>query len=373
VRERSKLAMRVARSISLLLFFSGYATALVLPTRRRLLQVAQTIATTGLIQPSAMAANPDDPSRLLLTSEGKQIVIPRIGYSLYKTDADQVEKGIQLALEAGTRHFDVASEYGTNDIVGQTLKEYVIKGSLFGRQARRNEIFITHKVSNREQSTDTKAVQQAVLEQRKILGLDKLDLVMIHSPLTNKSKRLATYEALLELQAKGKVGGVGVCHYGVNPLEEIVSAGLPAPLVIQLVLSPFNQHKDVATWAKVHGSVLSCSAWSKLSSQQGPQKGWAVVADIAKDKAMTKQQVLIRWAVQRGYLCVPRSSSKYKIEKQAIAENSWAQTSQFVLTAEEMKILDGLDEQLPAGRLGVKDGWEEADIIDEKWDPTLAV
>ena len=152
-----------------------------------------------------------------------------------------------------------------------------------------------------------------------------------------------------------------------------MDAGLPAPSVIQLELSPFNQHADVAAWATAHDSLLSCAAWSKLSSTDGPIQGWDVLGKIAKDRNMTKQQVLIRWAIQRGFLCVPRSSSQYKVERQAIQENSWVSTQDFVLSEKEMIILNGLDEQIPAGQLGVKDGWEEKDVVDNRWDPTTVI
>lgn len=119
--------------------------------------------------------------------------------------------------------------------------------------------------------------------------------------------------------------------------------------------------------------ILSCNAWSKLSSTQGPQDGWAKVAEIGKDKGMTKAQVLVRWAFQRGFLSVPRSGSKSKIERFAIQENSYLGVKDFVLSDREMGILNDLDEQLPAGRLGILDGWSEAEIKDDTWDPTLAV
>lgn len=156
--------------------------------------------------------------------------------------------------------------------------------------------------------------------------------------------------------------------------RELVDAGFPAPSVIQLELSPFHQHKDVAHWAMIHDSLLSCAAWSKLSSSNGPIQGWDILGSIAQQQQnRTKQQVLIRWAIQRGYLCVPRSNSQYKIERQAIMENSWMAIQDFILSGKDMTILNNLDEQIPAGRLGVKDGWDEKDIVDNQWDPTTAV
>jgi diketogulonate reductase-like aldo/keto reductase len=87
---------------------------------------------------------------------------------------------------------------------------------------------------------------------------------------------------------------------------------------------------------------------------------------------MTNAQVLIRWAVQRNYIAVPRSAAKYKIEKQNIYENSWNGISKFILSEEEMSILNNLDEKYPVGRLGVTDGWTEQQIKNGHWDPTTA-
>ncbi|KAL7563340.1 hypothetical protein ACA910_014185 [Epithemia clementina (nom. ined.)] len=336
----------------------------------------------------------------VLLPRSNSVFLPRIGYSLYKTVPEQVSEGVALALVAGVRHFDCASQYGTNAEVGRVLKEYIQTGKVETRdgtiiatatsttpQQRRNGLFLTHKVSNSDQSLSKTELQRDVLEQARVLvgGTSKtgggnknnrkplLDLVMVHSPLTDKNRRISTHAALCELLDQGKIGAVGVCHFGVTPLQELVDAGLPAPSVIQLELSPFNQHADVAAWAAAHDSLLSCAAWSKLSSNDGPIQGWDILGSIAKERGMTKQQVLIRWAIQRGYLCVPRSSSQYKIERQAIQENSWDATKDFVLSDKEMTILNGLDEKIPAGQLGVKDGWEESDIVDRKWDPTTAI
>jgi 2,5-diketo-D-gluconate reductase A len=350
-------------------------------SRRNVLQAATASATAGVLGlgPVVATAATDESksaelSSIVLTGG---VSIPRVGYSLYKTPADQVPDGVRLALQAGIRHFDVGTQYGTNALVGKTLQDYVENGiqgqqaaAGSNKQSRRKELFLTHKVSYSEQSNDKRVVLRNVDTQRKLLGVDRLDLVMVHSPLSGSSRRLETYEALLNMQLKGTVRAVGVCHYGVRALQEIVNAGLPAPAVIQLVLSPFNQHADVAKWAATHGSVLSCAAWSKLSSVEGPTEGWAAVGKIADARGMTKQQVLVRWAVQRGYLCVPRSGSKSKVEQQTIAENSWQGTAPYILSDQDMETLNNLDTHIPAGQLGVLDGWEPSDIVDAKWDPT---
>lgn len=379
----------------------------------------------------------DDPSPFLtLRGAGPRgqstVKIPRIGYSLYKTPPDQAGRCVSLALRSGVRHLDLASSYGSNDEVSAALNRYLDYGlddargaggrvlgidwsaerpelleyldgtseaarahalevvgtsggvsfariaptpaGKAGRAGRRDGLFISHKVSNAEQSTDRAAVRRAVKSECARLGISYLDMVSLHSPLTDRDRRLATYEALLELRDAGWVKSVGVANFGLGPLREVQEAGLDLPVMNQLELSPFNQHRDVVDWCEGKGIYMGCGAWSKLSSADGPQNGWAVVADIAQKKGMTKAQVLVRWALQKGYTCVPRSASASKVERMAIAENSYggvnAAGGKFLLTKEETAMLDGLDEQFKAGKLGRRDGWSDEDVTGPEWDPT---
>jgi diketogulonate reductase-like aldo/keto reductase len=435
------LIMAIGSILVLMLLQTQHLTTIhalsIIDRREAMLTLAaqtQTIMTVAgtMIAPPSIPLPDDDGSRMnvvtipaAINKNGAPspvlVSVPRVGYSLYKTEVDQAERCVQIALQAGIRHFDVATSYGSNAQVGKALQQYLSQGlsiipsdqqdgslsttttkqwsrsstttSNAGKllqQRRRAELFVSHKVSNEEQSLNRRSVKTAVKKAMSQLqlkttatrtignggGNSYLDLVSIHSPLTDRSRRLATYEALLELQQEGIVRAVGVCHYGIGPLQELVDEGLPPPAVIQLVLSPFQQHKAIAGsggWAEEHGSIVCCNAWSKLSSVDGPQEGWAVLADVAKSKGMTKAQVLVRWALQKGYLCVPRSGSKFKIERAAIVENSYGGVQPFVLTPKEMEVLDSLDEQLPAGRLGIVDGWSNVDIVDAQWDPTTAV
>jgi len=369
-----------------------------------------------------------DPSPLLPIRGGRKgkatIQIPRVGFSLYKTAPELVPRCTAIALRAGVRHFDVASLYGSNAEIAVSLKMYIgnglkglekvykeekdelleildatslagekhavetlgfgakplsptIDGSAGGRQ-RRERLFISHKISNSEQSTDAVSVRRSVKKAIAELGVGYLDMVSIHSPLTDKERRLTTYQALLELRDGGFVKSVSVCNYGVGPLEEI--AALVGdnvedyPAMNQLELSPFNQHADVVNWCSNNGVAVGCSAWSKLSGVDGPADEWAVLSDLAKTKGVTKAQLLVRWSLQKGYVCVPRSGSKSKVERLAIAENSYGGVNpvdtNFALSQEDMKILDGLDRSYKAGRLGRRDGWADEDVTGTDWDPT---
>ncbi|KAL7533619.1 hypothetical protein ACHAXR_005344 [Thalassiosira sp. AJA248-18] len=377
-----------------------------------------------------------DPSPLLPIRGGKNgkstIQIPRVGYSLYKTNPDLAARCTSLALLAGVRHFDVGTLYNSNSEVYQPLKQYLdngftgLKKSYYnnekpellqllqatsaasdahaittigfrsksiappmdgsaGRRARREQLFLSHKLSNNEQSIgDIVAVKRRVKNAIAELGVGYLDLVSIHSPLTNKVRRLETYQALLELRDAGFVRSVGVCNYGLGPLREIEEMvgddnleNLPA--MNQLELSPFNMHREVVEYCDANGIAVGCSAWSKLSGVDGPAEGWAVLADLAKAKGVTKAQLLVRWSLQHGYVCVPRSGCASKVERVAIAENSYGGVnpedaeSSFLLSKDDMMMLDGLDIGYKAGKLGRRDGWGDADVVGPEWDPTEIV
>ena len=365
-----------------------------------------------------------DPPPLLSIRGGingkSNIKIPRVGYSLYKTAPDQVVRASSLALLAGVRHLDVGTAYGSNAEVAKALKPYLDIGATglkvkeekpelldlldatsrggeehaktstisggasglsgfspapqgaAGRRGRREDLFVSHKISNTEQSTDPVAVRRSVKAAIGTLGCLYLDMVSLHSPLTDKARRLESYKALLDLRDSGFVKAVGVCNYGVGALQELLAADVDLPAVNQLELSPFNQHRDVVEWCNKYGVAVSCSAWSKLSSADGPTEGWNILAKLAQQKGMTKAQVMVRWALQKGYLCVPRSASASKVERGAIAENSYGgvnANAAFTLTAGEMLTLDRLDVSFPAGKLGRRDGWEDTDVTGPDWDP----
>jgi diketogulonate reductase-like aldo/keto reductase len=381
--------------------------------------------------------------------------IPRVGYSLYKTPIDQVERCTEIALRSGIYHIDVATQYSSNVEVGKAIHKYLKDGrdklcvekekpelielmdqsyqyyyyqtkrnmnmnedgngnngngksngnngnGIRGRISRREELFLSHKLSNDEQSIYPNQIKDSIKNTMKTLGVDYLDMVSIHSSLTDKERRLTTYKTLIELQQQNQhnsqnsqnqnqntaiVRSIGVCNYGVSALKEIQDAGLPLPQINQLELSPFNQHKDVCEFCTKNGIAIGCSAWSKLSGLDGPQKGWNILSDLASSKNVTKAQLMIKWSIQSGYVCVPRSSSKSKLERLAIIENSYGgvnilkttngnnngnnnnnnninndnininNTPPFILSKTDMNILNKLDISYKAGILGRRDGW----------------
>ncbi|KAL7521433.1 hypothetical protein ACHAWX_007655 [Stephanocyclus meneghinianus] len=357
---------------------------------------------------SAKIHDNPSPNAFLRTADPKlttRVSMPLIAYSFYKTSPEQSPRGLALALRAGIRHFDTATDYGNFDVLAPMLRQYWNSGEIswrfadekdellrtlddarkaaeesyggspalkltMGKRQRRRDTFITYKISNGEQSTDPLSVRRTVKNLLSRLDTSYLDLVCLHSPLTDPDRRIATYKTLLELQNEGLIRAVGVCNYGLCHLQEITRNELPLPAVNQLELSPFNMHDPIVRFCKENNVQVSCAAWSRLSSTDGPVEQWAKLGDIAKAKGVTKAQVLVRWALQKGFGCAPRSGTGSKLERIAIAENSYGGVVNLELSSEEMKLLDSLDVNYKAGKLGRRDGWNDEDVTNIDWDPT---
>jgi diketogulonate reductase-like aldo/keto reductase len=316
--------------------------------RRSALVAGASLASFGTLLMSsgsarAISASPP-PNVLLNSSDGKTISMPLIAYSFYKTSAEQAPRGLALALRAGIRHFDMATDYGNFDDVSPILKQYWNTGKIDwkfedekeellqlldntkkaaaggsrtkmnGKKQRRQDIFLTYKLSNDEQSTDPSSIKDKVSSLLSQLDTSYLDLVSLHSPLPGKERRTSTYKTLLDLKEEGLVRSVGVCNFGLCHLKELSASGFPLPAVNQLEISPFNTHGPIVKYCKENGVQVSCATWSKLSSVSGPVEQWAKLGELAKDKGVTKAQILVRWALQKGFGCAPRSGTGSKLE-----------------------------------------------------------
>jgi len=145
---------------------------------------------------------------------------------------------------------------------------------------------------------------------------------------------------------------------------------MPLPSMNQLELSPFNTHGPIVQFCKQNNVLIGCAAWSRLSSADGPVEKWEKLGQLAKAKGVTKAQILVRWALQKGYACAPRSGTKSKLERIAIAENSYGGVVDFLLSGEEMNLLDNLNVDYKSGKLGRKDGWKEEDVKGSDWEPS---
>ncbi|KAH9923801.1 Aldo/keto reductase [Amylocystis lapponica] len=244
--------------------------------------------------------------------------MPLLGLGMFRNE--DCVPAVVSALKHGYRHIDCARLYENEAGVGQGVRESGVP---------RGDIFITSKIMAKEHGYES--TLNAIDESLGRFGFDYLDLFLIHSPLSGKELRLATWRALLDAKKAGKLRDIGVSNYGVKHLEEIREAGLETPTVNQLEVHPFCQHRGIVNYCKEHGIVVQ--AYCPLI--RGAHDNH-ILQDVSKNNHRTVAQVLIRWSLQRGFSPLPKSSQPARV-----IEN--AELYDFELSAEDMARMDALD------------------------------
>ncbi|KAI0728263.1 Aldo/keto reductase [Fomitopsis betulina] len=225
------------------------------------------------------------------------------------------------AIKVGLRHFDTARMYNNEDHLGEAIKESGIP---------RAELFITTKVDGAFHGHDKTVT--SVNDSLQRLGLDYVDLVLLHDPLSGKTRRLEAYKALLDLKAQGKIRDAGVSNYGVKHLEEIVAAGYELPAVNQLEIHPFCQQRPIVAYCKARNIGIEAYCPLVRGKLDDP-----VVVKIAKRLDKDPAQILIKWPLQHGFIPLPMSSSPSRIKSNSDVFN-------FTLSDSDVAELDGLDQ-----------------------------
>ncbi|QJC54530.1 aldo/keto reductase [Paenibacillus albicereus] len=246
--------------------------------------------------------------------------MPRLGLGVWKvTEEGQVEQSIQDAVKAGYRSIDTAKAYGNEEGVGRAIRECGVP---------REELFVTTKVWNSDQGYDStlKAFQDSLEK----LGLDTLDLYLIHWPVKGKYKD--TWRALEQLYKDGKVRAIGVCNFHVHHLEDLLQDAEIKPMVNQVEYHPLLSQVELRQYCQDQGIVLE--AWSPL--MQGnldvPQ-----IQELAEKHGKTPAQIVLRWDLQNGVVTIPKSTHEKRIRENA-------DVFDFELSHEDMALLDGLNQ-----------------------------
>ena len=258
--------------------------------------------------------------------------MPRFGLGTFLSEAGQATQNAVLwALAAGYRHIDTARIYGNERDVGRAVLESGIP---------RSDIFITTKVWNDDQGYDsTLSACEASLKR---LGMDYVDLYLIHWPVTGK--RSETWKALVRLKQSGKVRSIGVSNYMIRHLEELLAETDIVPAVNQIELSPFLQRRKLVAYCRERGIVVE--SYSTMS--RGQKLSDARLAAVGKKYGKTPAQVALRWALQNGLVVIPKS-----VHKERILEN--ASIFDFDIAPDDMRAMAELDENFS--------------VIPAAWDP----
>ncbi|KAJ7346779.1 NADP-dependent oxidoreductase domain-containing protein [Mycena albidolilacea] len=240
--------------------------------------------------------------------------LPLLGFGVYQNyDA---RPSVLEAFRAGYRHVDSAQVYKNEDAVGAAIQESGLK----------REDFVCVSKTHGYEST-LKGVDESLVK----FKLDYIDLFLIHDPFSGTERRLATYKALLEAKATGKIRSVGVSNYGVHHLEEIKDANLELPAVNQIELHPLCQQRPIVEYCKANSIVIE--AYCPIIRGQMDNE---VIAKIAGKHNRDPAQVLLRWSLQKGYVPLPKSATPSRI-------HSNTKLYDFELSADEMSSLDALD------------------------------
>lgn len=254
------------------------------------------------------------------------INIPTLGLGTWKAkEGNEVEKAVLWALQSGYRLIDTAKIYGNEEGVGEAIAQSGIP---------RKQIFVTTKLWNVDQGY--KEALLAIDESLARLGMDYVDLYLIHWPFTNRTsgenKRAETWKAMEEIYKAGKAKAIGVSNYTIEHLEEIQTYAAVTPAVNQVEFHPFLYQKELMGYCQNNNIALE--AYCPLS--QGHRLQNEQILQIAQGHKKTSAQVMLRWSIQHGNIVIPKSIHKERIEKNL-------QIFDFELSGKEMGILDGLN------------------------------
>lgn len=256
------------------------------------------------------------------------VELPCLGFGTYMIPNDETgERAVRTALDAGFRHIDTAAQYGNEDLVGRVIAESGVP---------RGELFVTSKLRNVDQGHDEAldAFERTCAD----LGTDYLDLYLIHWPKVGghedewRERVWDSWRAFEELYAAGRVRAIGVSNFLVHHLEVLLERASVVPHVNQIELNPTYQQRETVAWCRAHGVQLE--AWAPLGRGRivRDERIRALAAAHGKDVA----QVCVRWALQHGFVTMPKSTHEERIR-------SNAEVFDFELSDEEMGLLDAMN------------------------------
>jgi 2,5-diketo-D-gluconate reductase A len=249
--------------------------------------------------------------------------IPQLGFGVFKVDPAETERIVTDALEAGYRHIDTAAIYGNEEGVGRAIAASGIP---------RDELFITTKLWNDDQGTESAFA--AIDRSLDKLGLDFVDLYLIHWPTPKKDRYVESWHALEQIAADGKSRSIGVSNFLVPHLERIIGEGGTVPAVNQIELHPAYQQRDVTEFSREHG--IHIEAWGPLGQGKYPLFDEEPVAAAAGAHGVSPAQAVLKWHLQIGNIVFPKSNSPERIRENLDLFG-------FELTTDEVEAISALE------------------------------
>lgn len=259
------------------------------------------------------------------------VLLDRLGYGLYKVPSEDAHGFCALALEAGYRLLDTAAMYGNEEGVGRALQDAVSAGYV-----ARSDVFVTSKLWN--DSHGYRPTLAAFEDSLKRLGLDYLDLYLIHWPCPGKDLYVDSWRALEELYARGRVRAIGVSNFQRHHLEKLMSQTEVVPAVNQIELHPLLQQQGLREFNAEHGILTQ--AWSPLA--RGTLLNDSTITHIAAKHSRAPAQVILRWHLQIGGTAVVKASTQERIVENLSIDD-------FTLDAVDMTAIEQLNTDTRVG------------------------
>ncbi len=262
------------------------------------------------------------------------VEMPQLGLGTWPMNDAEAARVIPRALETGYRLLDTAENYGNETGVGEGIRASGIP---------REEIFLTTKFNRKWHSIE--GARQACEASLARLGLDYIDLLLVHWPNPDQDRYVEAFQGLVRLQEAGLVRAIGTSNFKPAHLQRLFDQGL-VPQVNQIQLDPYHRRPDLEKLHRERGILTE--TWSPIGRGNQMLRDPAIVA-IAERLSRTPAQVILRWHVQQGFVPTPKSSDPTRL-----AEN--LQVFDFTLSTADMAVLGGLDrpdpEMFDADRFG---------------------
>lgn len=228
------------------------------------------------------------------------VEIPQLGFGTFQIPPDETRETTLAALEVGYRHIDTAEMYGNEKEVGQAVRESGLD---------RGDVFVTSKLNNGAHAYDDalKAFDRTMDD----LGLEYLDLFLIHWPLPGNGDFVETWKAMEEIYRSGRAKSVGVSNFQPNHLRRLLESSVVVPAVNQIEVHPYLTQDAVRAFDAEHG--IATEAWSPIA--QGKVLDDPAIGRIAERVGKSPAQVTLRWHLQRGDIVFPKSVTLKRIQQ----------------------------------------------------------
>ncbi len=245
-------------------------------------------ATLGRMPPSS----PHVSDRVPPLALNNGVEIPQVGYGVFLVPADETKTAVSAALEVGYRHIDTARAYNNETAVGEAIAESGLD---------RDQVFVTTKLWNDDQGYDS--ALDAFDASLKRLGLDYVDLYLIHWPAPSQDAYVATWKAFEKVYADERVRSIGVSNFQPAHLRRLLDETDVVPAINQVELHPWLQQQELRAFHAAHGIVTE--AWSPIA--RGGRLSDPTIGSIAERHGVTPAQVILRWHLDLGNVVIPKS------------------------------------------------------------------